>query len=216
MTEPRKPPDGRPAGPAHRICTQRLVIRSWQTGDANVLTEAILASLAELRLWMPWAHREPVALQVRVERLRQFRDAFDTGRDFPYGLFDAHETMVPGAAGLHTRLGPGAREIGFWIRSDHTRHGYATEAATALAEVALTVDRVGRVEIRCDPANVASARVARKAGCIYRHTLQANSPGVDGTLRDTDVWRLTAAQLSAAGRKAPPLSAFGAHGQRLR
>jgi len=55
--------------------------------------------------------------------LRKFRDQFDLGHDFPYGAFDRAETELVGSSGLHTRLGPGAREIGYWVHAAHTGKG---------------------------------------------------------------------------------------------
>ena len=45
------------------------------------------------------AQHEPEDLQAKIERLRQYRGAFDLGHDFPYGLFDREETQVLGSSG---------------------------------------------------------------------------------------------------------------------
>ena len=66
--------------------------------------------------------------------------------------------------GLHGRIGPGALEIGYWVGEGHTGRGLATAGARALAEAALALPGVGRVEIHCDEANTASAAVPRKLG----------------------------------------------------
>ena len=49
-----------------------------------------------------------------------------------------------------------------------------------------------RLEIRCDPRNKASARVAEKLGYVHRATLYRNKTDTDGRLRDTMVWSLDA------------------------
>jgi hypothetical protein len=72
-----------------RLVTQRLVIRCWEAGDGAALEEAIDASLAELRPWMPWAHAEPTPVEELEARIARFRDAFVKGEDFVYGIWDA-------------------------------------------------------------------------------------------------------------------------------
>ena len=81
---------------------------------------------------MPWANDEPEALQKKVDRLRSFRGKFDLGQDFIYGIFNQEESRVLGGTGLHTRVGAGAREIGYWIHQEFINQGLATEVSAAL------------------------------------------------------------------------------------
>lgn len=180
--------------PPARLVTARLVVRAWQPEDAPLMREAIDASLAHLRPWMPWAVHEPLALEATIALLERFRDDFAAGRDFPYGIFTRDEREVLGGTGLHPRIGPDAIEIGYWLRETATRRGYATEAVEALTRVALEDLGLSRVEIRCDPRNSASAAVPRRLG--YRHvtTLEANALTPAGEPRDTMVWERKAAE----------------------
>jgi RimJ/RimL family protein N-acetyltransferase len=151
-------------GPAYRIVTPRLVIRCWEPHDAPLLKEAIDSSLDHLHPWMPWAQHEPQTLAEKVELLREFRGQFDLGADSVYAIFDAGEERVLGGTGLHPRTGPGGLEIGYWIRADAVGQGYATESTAALTRVAFEIADVDRVEIRCAPANLASAAIPPKLG----------------------------------------------------
>ena len=103
--------------------TERLTIRCWEPRDAPLLADALGSSLEHLRPWMPWAHGEPTPLDEKVELLRRFRGMFDLGQDFVYGLFDRDESEVVGGTGLHTRIGPEALEIGYWLRSSRVGAG---------------------------------------------------------------------------------------------
>jgi RimJ/RimL family protein N-acetyltransferase len=122
-------------GPAYRIHTKHLVVRCWDPRDAVLLKKALDESAEHLKPWMPWAHDEPEDLEEKIARLRGFRAEFDLGQDYTYGIFDRDETEVLGAAGLHTRVGEGAREVGYWVHKDHVNRGIATEAAAALVRV---------------------------------------------------------------------------------
>ncbi|KYF77869.1 acetyltransferase [Sorangium cellulosum] len=189
MTVERPPP---------RIVTARLLLRAWQPEDAPSMREAIDASLAHLRPWMPWAVHEPSSMEATTALLEKFRGDFAAGRDFHYGIFTLDERAVLGGTGLHPRIGPDAIEIGYWLREEATGRGYATEAVARLTQVALEGLGMSRVEIRCDPRNTASAAVPRRLG--YRHvtTLEANALTPAGEPRDTMVWAQTAREI--AGR----------------
>ena len=58
----------------------------------------------------------------------------------------------------------GEVEIGWRLREDAWGHGYATEAATVVLDLAFRVHRMDRVVSRTDVANEASIRVMRKLG----------------------------------------------------
>jgi RimJ/RimL family protein N-acetyltransferase len=216
--------DSHVPGPAYRIHTRRLVLRCWDPADAPLLKAAIDASLDHLRPWMPWAADEPQPLQTKVGLLRRFRGEFDLGRDFVYGIFCRGEGEVlvvdsmtlRGGAGLHTRLGEGALEIGYWIHAAHINQGLATETAAALTKVAFQVHGVDRVEIHCDPANLRSAAVPRKLGYLHEATLRRRARTADGKPRDTMVWTLFAQAYAASAAAAAEVEAFDAMGRSIR
>lgn len=178
-------------GPAYRILTPRLVIRCWQPQDAVKLKEAVDTSVEHLRAWLPWAANEPELLERKYERIRHWRGDFDLGLDFIYGVFDLAEARVLGGTGLHNRVGPDAREIGYWVRADSIGKGIATEFSAALTRVAFEVDKIARVEIHVVVGNGASAAVPRKLGYIHEATVRRPHPG-GGPLYDTMIWTMFA------------------------
>lgn len=200
-------------GPAYRIHTPRLVIRCWNPVDAPLLKTAIDESVDHLRPWMPWAYNEPEDLQKKIDRLRSFRGKFDLGQDFVYGIFNKDETRVLGGTGLHTRIGEGAREIGYWIHKDYTNQGLATEVSAALTKVAFEIDGVERVEIHCDAENVRSAAVLRKLGYTHDATLRKRVRAHDGTLRDAMIWSLLRQDYPSSPAAAVQIEAFDAIGR---
>jgi RimJ/RimL family protein N-acetyltransferase len=149
---------------AHRIETERLVIRCWDPADAPLAKEAIDSSLDHLRPWMPWAEAEPTTLEEKRSLLESFARMFERGEDAVYAIFDRDERRVVGGTGLHPRLADDAREIGYWIRADAIGLGLATESTAALTRVGFEIDGLERMEIHCDPDNVRSAAIPRKLG----------------------------------------------------
>lgn len=204
-----------PIGPAYRITTPRLVVRCWDPRDALSLKTAIDASLGELAPWLAWARDEPQSLAVKIELLRQSRGKFDLGQDYLYGVFDRDEREVVGGCGLHTRAGPDAREIGYWIATAHSGSGFATEVAMALVRVGFEVDRVERVEIHCDADNARSAMVAKKLGFRHDGTLRQRLRRSDGTLADRMIWSMFAAEYAESPCLRSRIEAFDVYGDRL-
>ena len=202
-------------GPAYRIHTKRLVLRCWHPTDAALLQSAISESLEHLRPWLPWAQHEPEALADKIARLRQYRGDFDLDRDYVYGIFSSDETQVLGGTGLHTRLGADVREIGYWIHKGHIKQGLATEVSAALTKVAFVIDQVQRVEIHCDPHNVASAMVPRKLGFVHEATLRQRAFTAEGRARDTMIWTLLAAEYPKSPIATSALEAFDVCGHRI-
>lgn len=177
-------------GPAYRVETERLVIRCWNPTDAQLLQDAIEASLDHLRPWMSWIENEPQPLDAKIQLLRAFRAKFDRDEDFVYGVFDPDEVQVIGGTGLHMRRGEDAREIGYWIHVGHIKKGYATELSAALTKVAFELNDVRRVEIRCNVDNTASAAIPKKLGFTHEATRRRLLREADGTYCDTMIWTL--------------------------
>lgn len=203
------------ADPPYAIRTERLLLRCWDPADAAGLKDAVDSSLDHLRPWMPWAWDEPQPVEAKVALLRTFRGRFDLGQDFVYGVFARDDEEVVGGTGLHPRVGPGALEIGYWIRSSRIGRGYATELSAALTRVAFEVCGVDRVEIRVDPANAASLAVPRRLGYPQEARLARRLPARDGALRDAVVFTLFRTAYEGTPSAAAGLEAFDAAGVRV-
>lgn len=201
--------------PPYRIVTPRLVIRCYQPEDAAALQAAIMASLEHLKPWMPWAHAEPEAVETKVQRLRGFRGRFDLDQDYVYAVLTADGGRLIGGTGLHPRVGAEALEIGYWTHVDEVGKGIATEVSAALTRVAFEISGVRRVEIRCDPANLASAAVPRKLGFAHEATLRGRSTTETGAPRDLMVWSMFADTYPGSPASSAPLQAFDAVGRRV-
>jgi RimJ/RimL family protein N-acetyltransferase len=193
-----------------------VTIRCWDPRDAPLLKDAIDTSLEHLRPWMPWTAYEPTTLDEKAELLRMFRGRFDLGEDFVYGIFAPDESEVVGGSGLHTRRGPNALEIGYWIRASRVGRGFAREATAALAKVAFRVCRVDRVEIHVDPANDASLRVPRALGFTEEATLRRRLPTLEGEPpRDSIVFTLFAEDVDESPIARADMEAFDVLGRRI-
>jgi RimJ/RimL family protein N-acetyltransferase len=200
--------------PPYLIRTDRLVIRCWHPRDAPLLKEAIDSSLDHLRPWLPWADGEPTPLAEKIALLRRFRGNFDLSKDFAYGLFWRDESAVVGGSGLHRRVGPGAFEIGYWIRAGEAGRGLATEATAALTRVGLELCGADRIEIRVEPDNRPSLAIPRKLGFSEEGMLRRRlePTGRDGARRDVLVFSMFRDGLTGTPAAAVAYEAFDAAG----
>ena len=67
----------------------------------------------------------------------------------------------------HSRI-----EIGYALSRDFWNNGYVTEAAKGLIDHLFSESDLVRIEARCRPENIASARVMEKAGMKFEGTLR--------------------------------------------
>jgi RimJ/RimL family protein N-acetyltransferase len=199
--------------PPYRIVTERLVARCWEPRDATLLKDAVDTSIEHLLPWMPWAADEPQPLEQKIELLRQFRGNFDLGRDFVYGIFSRDEAEAVGGTGFHTRIGPEAYEIGYWIRASRAGEGLAREATAALTRVAFELTDVERIEIRCDPDNLRSRAIPRKLGYTEEATLRQRLHYPDR--RDVVVYTLFREDFAGSPSADVAVEAYDAAGTRI-
>ncbi len=160
-----------------------VVLRRYAPTDIDALFAAVEENRDHLRPHMPWADES------RHELVAFVTDAiaqWDRGRDCNYAIVD-DEGRYLGGCGVHDRIGPAAREIGYWLVAGATGRGIVTAAARALTAAALAIDGVSRVEIHCDEANVRSAAVPRRLG--YRlDRIEVDHVSAPGDLGRSMVW----------------------------
>ncbi len=202
------------SNPAYRIETARLVLRCYEPTDAQMLSDSINESLEHLRPWMPWAHGEPEPAEAKVEHLKRFRGMFDLQQDYIYGIFNQQETRLLGGTGLHTRLGKEQLEIGYWIHKDFANQGLVTESTTALVKVAFEVIHIHRIEIHCDPRNLASASIPRKLGFTHEGTLRSKMRFLDHWI-DSMIWGLVEDEYPGSPASKADIHVFDVRGNRL-
>jgi RimJ/RimL family protein N-acetyltransferase len=195
------------------IQSPRLIIRCYNPSDAHLLKQSVDQSLAELKIWMPWAKYEPTSIEAKVQRLRLMRGQFDLDQDYTYGIFNLEQNFLIGGTGLHKRGAPDTLEIGYWIHSKHVGLGYASEVAQSLTQVAFESLGAQAVEIRCAPDNLASAAIPEKLGFSLDQRLFQNETTPTGEPRDTLVWRLSQQEFNFSQFKQIPLRLWDARGQ---
>jgi RimJ/RimL family protein N-acetyltransferase len=202
------------SNPAYHIETKRLLVRCYNPSDASLLAQSVTENLEHLRPWMPWVYAEPEPIEEKVKRLKRFRASFDLGENWVYGIFDPENTRLLGGTGLHPRIGERQLEIGYWIHKDFVNQGLVTESTAALVKVAFELIHVHRLEIHCDPANLASAAIPRKLGFTHEGTLRAKTAFLDGW-SDSMIWGLLETEYPDSPSSKAEINVFDADGQQV-
>jgi ribosomal-protein-serine acetyltransferase len=151
----------------------RVVLRPTMMADATRLYDAIMASLPELRAYMPWSHLPQTALG-QLERLRDMEADYFAGRQFPMMLTREADGEMLALIGLHPRvpLNPRGLELGFWCPTPHTRRGYTTLASRIAALYAFDKLGADRLQVLCDVTNAGSRAVIARCGFHPEGTLR--------------------------------------------
>lgn len=215
-----------PHHPASRdvLCeyhTPRLVVRAWTPADAAARKAAVDGNLERLRPWFVWTAADPRPVEDHVRLIMTQALDFAAGRWWSYGVWRRPPRSGDDGGGLVGALGvyhgrpdaarPSVRELSYWLTGGATGQGLATEAVGALAAAALAEPGVLGLEIRVDPANVASARVPPRLGFALRERIVGDRTADDGQPLDTFVWerlRLPARLRLATAADVPRLHAI--------
>jgi RimJ/RimL family protein N-acetyltransferase len=139
------------AGPP--LSDQVVALRSWTAADAPAIVECVDGD-EELAGWLD-----------RIPQPYTVADALvyiGLEGEEKLAVTDAETGRLLGSIGL-TWHEPGVAEVGYWIRADARGRGLTTRALLLVARHAFAKG-AARVQLRADPENVASCRVAEKAG----------------------------------------------------
>ena len=165
------------------IITPRLLIRPAQSGDGQALAEAKQASWPELQKWMEWANDDTQLTEEKSEIFcRQKQADFILRQDIHLNVFDHAQSRIVASTGLHDIDWKGrVFHTGYWVRSDETGKGYATELTNAMIRYAFGALAANRVYIGHFEGNEASQRVIEKLG-FEKEGVTKNSSVLNGEL----------------------------------
>jgi [ribosomal protein S5]-alanine N-acetyltransferase len=178
--------------PELTVATPRLHVRPLAAGDAKPVAE-IFADPRTQR-WLPFPSQVmPVDGLAWCTELAHERRAAGDGDH--YGAIRREDGCLIGC--LWTQRAEwvsGSVEVSYAVAADARGFGVGAEAVDALAFALLFEHRFERVEIRVAPGNMASRRVAEKAGFSYEGLLR-NAGFVHSGRVDVEMWSLVAADL---------------------
>lgn len=162
-----------------------LLLRPPTEADVSAVTEACQdGELSRFIPHFPSPYREEHA-RIWIDSRKQD----ETARTFL--IVDSKSGEMLGS--IEVRLGQ-VGSIGYMIAKSARGRGIATRAATLLSRWAVTEGGVERLELTTDPENLASQRVAEKAGFTREGILRAQTAFPEGR-RDSVMFSLLPADL---------------------
>lgn len=160
-------------------------IRPYEPGDAEALWEAARESVAEVFPWLQWCHPQ-YSLAEAVEWVGARAALAAEGREYSFAIVDADGRYLGGCGVNQINRLHKFGNLGYWVRTSATGRGVATEAVRQLGASTFRDTDLLRLEIVCAVENVASQRVAVRAGAlregILRRRLVLNGQPVDAVM----------------------------------
>lgn len=158
-------------------------LRQFTLSDAPSLFNAVHESMTQLSAWMVWAHPK-YSMEETQSFVSKCGPGWEKGEQYSFAIIDLHDGQFLGSVGLSAmNRAHGFANLGYWVRARKTRHGVATSATRMAARFSFETLGLNRVELLVPTANVASQRVAEKAGAkregVLRKRLRLNGVAHD-------------------------------------
>ena len=163
-----------------------ILVRPLRLDDAEAVYEAAHESIPEVSLWLPWLH-EKYSIEETREFLSSRVNPAQAEEAYSFGIFDRTSERFLGGVGLNfiNRVHQIAN-LGYWVRTNATGKGVASKATRLVARFGFTELGLQRIEIIAAVSNVASQRVAEKAGavreCVARERLLIHGKRLDAVV----------------------------------
>lgn len=178
-----------PAAPLSqpRLATERLLLRPWQAGEAAALHQAFHDPEV---LRFSWSSSADYTRTDAARHLQEQEEARRRGEGVQWALVDPGDGHLLGGASLYQLDADGGiARLGYWLAAPARGRGLATTAVRLIADYAFTGLGLQRLELTCGPDNVASQRVAQRAGFSQEGLLRSHLP-FKGGRRDTLLYSL--------------------------
>jgi RimJ/RimL family protein N-acetyltransferase len=170
-----------------------FALRPWEAGDGPAVTVA--CQDPEIARWLPFIPSPYTETDAR-EFLEQSRLSWDLGEAYGFALVD-DEGHLLGSIGMRIlRFSTG--HIGYWVTPSARGRDIATNALKTLCRWAVDDLGLKRLELVADPKNIASQRVAEKAGFRREGILRSALEYRDGSRSDSVVFSLLPEELGSA------------------
>jgi RimJ/RimL family protein N-acetyltransferase len=180
-----------------------VTLRAFRDADADPIVAACNDPLTRQFLPLlpnPYRHDDAVAFLTGY-----VPEAIAAGR-VQYAIADPASGRLLGTIGLAHRRGQ-AGEVGYWVAPWARRRGVATAAVRALSGWAFA-NGFARLELRTEPENTYSQRVALAAGYSWESVQRAAGDAPQGARRDLIQWvRLPGDPPGSTRRALPDLPA---------
>ncbi|MDR3446825.1 MULTISPECIES: GNAT family N-acetyltransferase [unclassified Dyella] len=162
------PPEQGDASPGPVLEEGTLRLRPFRHTDLPALHASLHESMDSIGRWQAWCTPN-YSMEDGARWIAQTRLAWQgVGDECALAITDRATDELIGCIALnHWQPEYGMANLGYWVRQSRQEQGIATAAVCLLARHALRVTDLRRLEIVIAEDNVASRRVAEKAGARF-------------------------------------------------
>ena len=169
-----------------RLATKRLLLRSYQPGDEQWWFPMMERNREHLRRSMPEPLLELSSEELAKQHLRQLSESERGHRGYVLAIFRLEDMAFCGEVSTML-INEALRmyEIGYYAEQSMQGRGYVSEALQAACCFCFEQLQAHKLILGCDPANIASCRVAEKAGFLREGLRRQHVIFEDGSIADS-------------------------------
>ena len=164
--------------PDYQIITTEFILRLIDV-EENEQLQRLIARSPQLHQWIDWCHdqfdqqeTERFLLSTRLNWIKS--DAYG------FGIFRRNDGALLGMVAINEFYQTfNMASLGYWIADEYQQQGYGCKALNSLIEFCFDILKLTRLEIICDPNNIASQNLALACGAQFE-TIAANRFVLDG------------------------------------
>jgi RimJ/RimL family protein N-acetyltransferase len=165
-----------------------IAIRPYELSDANDIYMAINESLTDMKRWMPWCH-SGYSVHDAINWIMEQDIRRERGSAYEFAIVGLEKQYLGGCGVNQVNNEYRMANLGYWVRTSATGQGVATRAVQLVSKWALTSTDLVRLELVIATRNIASLRVAEKAGASLEG-LQRSRLLLDGTAHDAMMYSI--------------------------
>ena len=159
------------------------VLRPWEETDVPALVEAMRDP--EIPRWLPLIP-QPYGPEEARRYVAWSKERWKERRGFHVAVTDARSGTVLGSVGMDFDLEDESGSVGYWVTPAARGRGIATRATRLIAGWGVDSLGLSRLELLAEVQNVASQKVAEKAGfrreCLLRSKVKQRTGRSDAYL----------------------------------
>ncbi|MCY9801917.1 GNAT family protein [Vibrio scophthalmi] len=152
--------------PDYQIITTEFTLRLIDAEESRQLERLIVRS-PNLHHWVDWCHSEFSAKE--AERfLLATRLNWVKSDAYGFGIFRRSDDVLIGMVAINEFYQTfNMASLGYWIADEFQQQGYGRKALNALIEFCFGILKLTRLEVVCDPNNLASQKLALACGAKF-------------------------------------------------
>lgn len=158
--------------PDYQIITREFVLRLVDAEESEALQQLVVRS-PSLHQWVEWCHAD-FSLNEADRFILATRLNWVKSDAYGFGIFRRSDDVLVGMVAINELYQTfNMASLGYWLADEFQHQGYARKALLALCEFCFDILKLTRLEIICDPDNLASQKLATACGAKFE-TLAVN------------------------------------------